>query len=88
MQNIETLIKLGFRHYPDWDNKETGTENYRIEINGTIIRAVEWGASHGYPNEKTFISAGIVRNGKGVVDRWRDFCSEGSISRFINSITH
>jgi hypothetical protein len=87
MQNENTLIELGFSHFPDWDGKETGTKHYRLEINGKTVRAKEWGASAGFPREKTFISAGIVVNEKkGVVDRWRDLCSEGSVSRFLNAL--
>lgn len=59
-----TLIQLGFSRYPDWDGKETGTNHYRLDINGKTVRAKEWGASHGFREEKTFISAGIVVNEK------------------------
>lgn len=86
MQNVNTLIELGFQHYPDWDGKETGDKHYRLDVNGKTVRAVEWGKSKGFPNEKTFISAGVVQNDKGVVDRWRDLCSDGSVSRFLNAL--
>lgn len=83
MQDVNTLIELGFTHFPNWDR---GCKHYRLDIRGKTIRAVEWGASKGFPDEKTFISAGVVVNDKGIVDRWRDLCSNGSVSGFVNSI--
>ena len=77
MQNVNTLTELGFTHFPNWECKETGCKHYRLDVKGKTIRAVEWGASKGFPDEKTFISAGVVVKDKGVVYRWRDLCSNG-----------
>lgn len=85
MQNENTLIQAGFVHYPEWDFPD-GHKNYRLDIKGKSIRAHVWDSSTGFANEKAFVSVGIVVKEKGIVDRWRDICSDGSLSRFLNAL--
>jgi len=86
MQNIKTLIDLGFIRHKKWDGEVT--ESYRKEHNGKIFSAHECGSSMGFPNEKTFISIGeVIKEEKGIVKYWADCCSEGSVERFINKDT-
>jgi hypothetical protein len=82
MQNIQTLIKLGFKRNKNWSN-EIFT-SYRLELNKVIFRAHVWDQEKGFPNEKQFVSIGIVVK-DSLVDKWRDCCSKDSVDKFIKS---
>lgn len=86
MQNEKTLIELGFKHYPEWDSEQTGTKDYRLDYNGLVFRAHVWNERQGFPNEKQFVSMGLVVKDGHLVDRYRDCCSNGSVKRKIEKI--
>lgn len=86
MQNEQTLIELGFKHFPEWDCKQTGNKHYKLDYNGLIFRANVWNKKQGYPNEKQFVSMGLVVKNGHLVDYWRDCCSNGSVKRKIEKI--
>lgn len=82
MQNEETLKQAGFKRWPAWDFKEIDAKGYRLDFKGKTFRA--------YVREiKTnpFVCMGVVVRDGGIVDRWRDCCSEGSIQKHIERET-
>lgn len=84
MQNEKTLIELGFKRHPEWDSETTESPNYRLEFKGLIFRAHVWNEKQGYRNEHQFVGLGVVIKDTGLVDRWRDCCSNGSVKRKID----
>ena len=60
-----------------WDSSQT--KHYRLEKEGIIFRAfvVEC-------NGPVYVVLGVVIKANGIVDRWRDCISEGSIERKIS----
>lgn len=73
------LIRLGFRRFPDWDFNETGTESYRLDTSNYIYRAHVTRC-----NGPVYANLGvIIDEKKGIVDRWRDCVSNGSLERKI-----
>jgi len=83
MQNEKTLLDLGFKHFKEWDSVNIERKNYRLDFKNKIFRAVVYGSPEGFKNDKTFVTLGICVNGNKV-DRWRDFCSNDSVNKFIN----
>lgn len=81
MQNEQTLLKLGFKHHPEWDFEEIGAKHYRKEISGKVFRAYEVN----FNGPTSYVSLGEVITPDGKVKRWRDCCSSGSVARKINS---
>lgn len=79
MNNEETLIALGFIHYPEWDFKEIGTKHYRLERDSLVFRAY---VQHNNP--PVYVVIGRVINNKGIVERWKDCVTNGAVQRFIN----
>jgi len=79
MQNENTLIELGFYHYPQWDGEFTRTKHYRKETpDGRIFRAAVIKS-----NGPQYVSIGEVCTPDGKVKRWKDCCSDGSVNRAI-----
>ena len=78
MQNEKTLLELGFTHYADFDFKSTGCKGYIIKVNGTT-----WRARVEDTLKPTGISLGKVVKPVGIVDRWRDCFSDGSVKKHI-----
>lgn len=79
MNNENTLLNLGFTHYPDWDFKETGSKHYRFDYGGKLFRAYVQNS-----NDPVYVIIGeVVNEGKGLVKRWKDCVSSGSVKRFI-----
>lgn len=80
MNTENTLIALGFVHYPEWDFKNPDTNHYRLEKNGKIFRA-----HVNKNNGPWYVHLGIVVSDDGKVDKWRDCVSSGSVERKINN---
>jgi hypothetical protein len=78
MQNETTLLDLGFTHHPDYDFNHTGCKGYRLELNGKV-----WRARIEDTLKPIGISLGMVVKKNGVVDRWRDCFSDGSVKKHI-----
>lgn len=69
------LTRLGFERHPEWDFKETGTESYRLVTEKAMYRAHVTRC-----NGPVYVNLGvIVDKDRGIVDRWRDCCSTGSV---------
>lgn len=86
MQNEKTIIDLGFKRHPEWDieiKNHIGkvvsiTPNYKLTTNKII-----WRAKPEVNNGAPYIIMGKVVSDKGLVDRWRDCCSDGSVERKV-----
>jgi hypothetical protein len=81
MQNEQTLIDIGFTHFPEWDYQETGIKCFVLEIN-----ADKWVAHECSTLKPVGVSLGkLVRVKKHcpIVDYWRDCFSNGSVLRHI-----
>jgi hypothetical protein len=82
MNNEQTLLDLGFVHHPDWDWDNCGIKHYRLENDGIVYRA--WVEDCNPPID--YVIIGVVSHlQKGLVKRWKDCVSEGSVKRFIDS---
>ena len=76
------LIRLGFVRHPDWDWVDPPTEHYRLEKNDKIFRAFVC-----HNNPPIYCQLGVVINEKrGIVDRWRDCVSSGSVERKLGNL--
>jgi hypothetical protein len=82
MQDENTLISLGFVHYPDWDFEGTKDKNYRKDINKTSFRAYVVDC-----NGPLYVSMGQVVTKDGKVKNWLDCASFGSVERKINKLS-
>lgn len=73
------LLRIGFVRHPDWDWIDPVTEHYRLERNGKVFRAY---VQHN--NQPIYAVLGVVtKELGGIVDRWRDCCSSGSVERKV-----
>lgn len=73
------LIRLGFKRFSDWDFKDPITEAYRLNTKTSIYRAHVTRC-----NGPVYANLGIVIDEqRGIVDRWRDCVSSGSVERKI-----
>ncbi len=82
IQTDKDLIELGFIEYTKWNNKTDSRLYYRLVKNGIIIRAF-CETNNGSP----YVQLGVVVNDdRGIVDRWRDCCSNGSVKTVVNNI--
>ncbi len=88
MQTEKTLLDLGFKHHPEWDMEikdyngkvSSVTRNYKL-VTGKIV----WRAKPETNNGTPYVIMGKVVSHSGLVDRWRDCCSNGSVERKIYS---
>lgn len=80
MQNEQTLIDLGFKRYPEWDFKSNGQRHYMKVVGNKTFRAYAIEC-----NGPTYVTLGEVISPSGIVTRWMDCCSDGSVQRKINS---
>lgn len=88
MQTEKTLIDLGFKHHPEWDMEiknhigkvESVVKNYKLVTNKVV-----WRAKPELNNGTPYVIMGKVVSDSGLVDRWRDCCSVGSVERKIFS---
>ena len=76
--NLNDILTVGFKEKKYWEFKETGTKNYVLEKNSKTFRAI-YTTCNGIP----YFQIGVVLNEKGIVDRWRDICSEESLNKLI-----
>lgn len=81
MNNEQTLLDLGFMHHPDWDFTNNGTKNYRLDTtDGLVFRAYVQ-----LNNPPVYVVIGRIVGSNGIVGRWKDCVSEGSVKRFIDA---
>lgn len=73
------LIRIGFVRYPDWDWNDPQTEHYRLERNGKVFRAY---VNHNNPPIYSVLGI-VIEEKRGIVDKWRDCCSPGSVERKV-----
>tara|TARA_R110002020_G_scaffold318905_7_gene534554 strand:- start:8572 stop:8835 length:264 start_codon:yes stop_codon:yes gene_type:complete len=86
MQTEQTLIDLGFKRHPKWDTETKNhigkatdvTPHYKM-----IGPKAVWRAKPEVNNGIPYVIMGMVVSESGLVDRWRDCCSEGSVERKI-----
>lgn len=76
MQNVQTLLDLGFERFPEWDYSDPITKHYRKEMNGKVFRAYEVSC-----NGPVYVMMGEVSTKDGKVKSWMDCCSNGSVER-------
>lgn len=86
MQNVDTLLELGFKHYPEWDCTATEDKNYRLVYKGLVFMAHCWDETHGYRREHRFVTIGLVTDCGRYVKGWLDCSSTGSVKRKIERI--
>ena len=86
MQDKQTLLDLGFIRHKEWENKQFTMERYRLDLDGLTFSAHVYGPDQGFHGENTFVTIGLVVDGSGIVSRWIDCCSPGSVKRKINQI--
>lgn len=84
--NIQTdsdLIRLGFVEHKPWYMSESERINYILKKDGIVFRAL-FETNNGSP----YVQLGVVKGDidRGIVDRWRDCCSHGSVEKVVNNI--
>ena len=88
MQNEQTLLNIGFKHFPSWDFHQKGgggisefyRKNYRFDKGGKTFRAYVDDT-----NPPTYVRMGIVSDANiNKVKCWMDCCSSGSVQRKID----
>lgn len=79
MNNEQTLIDLGFQPHPDWDFTDIGVKHFRLQKGDSTFRAFVCDC-----NPPVYVQIGQVINGAGIVSRWKDCVSPGSVERFVN----
>jgi hypothetical protein len=75
---LNDILILGFKEFENWEFKETGTKNYILKTKNKTFRAI-YTTCNGLP----YFQIGIVINENGIVDRWRDICSNESLNKLI-----
>lgn len=86
MQTEQTLIDLGFKRHPEWDfeiKDYTGKVIDVIPHYKMIGSKAVWRAKPEVNNGTPYVILGMVVSESGLVDRWRDCCSVGSVERKI-----
>ncbi len=81
MQDEQTLLENGFLHHHEWDWWHIGIKHFRKEINGKVFRAyvIDY-------NGPVYVSMGEVITSDGMVRRWHDCSSPGSVAMTIDMI--
>ena len=74
------LLRIGFVRHSKWDWASPPTKHYRLNKNGKVFRAY---VQHNNPPIIYVVLGVVVEESRGIVDKWRDCVSPGSVDRKV-----